>query len=241
MELIILGILGFLGSILSSFTGGGAAMLMLPLMIFLGYAPTTAIGTIKFGALGLQVGSISKFVKHPGHINKKIIKVAIPLVIAAGVIGPLIVTDINESIVEVIISVVLIVASLAMLLQIKSNKSRYVPWLGYPLYFFLAMIQAAIGSGAGTLITIVMISLLGLTPLQAIATKRVIGVSAILVPLTIFWLRGSVDVAAGVVLLISMLAGGFVGTHFSIKKGDKVVKYTVAGGAMILAVLLIIF
>lgn len=89
-------------------------------------------------------------------------------------------------------------------------------------------------------IMIVMMNLLGLTALEANATRRIPGFLLASVSLLIYISSDVVYYAHGLAMLAGMVVGGYIGTHIAIKQGSKFVKIVFAGVVAVLGIQLLI-
>ena len=86
----------------------------------------------------------------------------------------------------------------------------------------------------------VLVSAFGLTILEANATYAFPVLILTVASLCTFIPKGLVDYSAGLVLFLGMLAGGYLGTHTALRKGDAWVGKTVITMSIVLSVKLII-
>ena len=96
--------------------------------------------------------------------------------------------------------------------------------VGIFLYLLIMIFAGFFGQGTGPLSTYVLVYFLGLTMLENLGTGIipwfVLSISSII----IFAFNGIINYKIGVVLLIGMAIGGYLGAHFAIKKGDVWIK-----------------
>jgi uncharacterized membrane protein YfcA len=232
MDLLLIALLffgGLITGVLSGISGGGAGMLMIPLMIAVGLSPQQAVATGKMSALGTAFGGLSVF-RRSGHIRKDIVKIMLPIAIVIGIATPFIFIKLDGDVMQKVIGVVLLVMVPTLFIR-KKSLSAYgakKKGLGYVVYSCVLSLQSLFGSGIGSLSLFVMTLLLGTSKIEANATKRAI--TAVITPLTFagLFIAGFVHVAYGLVAT----AGSFIGTHYgskiAIRKGDKFVTYAMA-------------
>lgn len=215
--------------ILSGISGGGAGMLMIPLMIAVGLSPQQAVATGKMSALGSAFGGLSAFRKS-GHIRKDIVKVMAPIAIAIGVLTPFIFVQFDSELMQKIIGVLLLVMLPTLFIRKKSlaKSGRRKKGIGYVLYSIVLTLQSLFGTGVGSLSLFVQTLLLGSSRIEANATKRAI--TAILTPITFIGLliAGFVHVIYGIAAVCGSFIGTHIGSKIAIKKGDTFVTYAMA-------------
>jgi uncharacterized membrane protein YfcA len=229
LPIILLFVGGLVTGVLSGISGGGAGMLMIPLMIAVGLSPQQAVATGKMSALGSAFGGLSAFRKS-GHIRRDIFKVMLPIAIIIGLLTPLIFIKLDSEVMQKAIGVILLLMVPTLFIRKKStmihgSKRRR---LGYFLYSIVLTLQSLFGSGVGSLSLFVMTLLFGTSKIEANATKRAI--TAVITPLTFvgLFIAGFVHVIYG----LAAITGSFIGTHFgskiAIRKGDEFVTYAMA-------------
>ncbi|HEV7952075.1 MAG TPA: sulfite exporter TauE/SafE family protein [Candidatus Saccharimonadales bacterium] len=238
---ILLFVGGLVTGVLSGISGGGAGMLMIPLMIAVGLSPQQAVATGKMSALGSAFGGLSAFRKS-GHIRKDIFRVMLPIAVIIGLLTPLIFVKLDSEVMQKAIGIILLMMVPTLFIRKKPTASygKKKKGPGYFLYSVVLTLQSLFGSGVGSLSMFVMTLLFGTSKIEASATKR--AVTAVLTPLTFAGLliAGFVHIAYG----IAAVAGSFIGTRFgskiAIKKGDSFVTYAMAIVVSLSALILLV-
>ncbi|MEA2003921.1 MAG: sulfite exporter TauE/SafE family protein [archaeon] len=80
------------------------------------------------------------------------------------------------------------------------------------------------GGGAGTLMFYILMYFFGFTIIQANATSIIPWFVMSITSLIIFIINGIVVYQVGISLFAGMLAGGYLGAHIAIRKGDRWVR-----------------
>jgi uncharacterized membrane protein YfcA len=211
----------------------------------MGIPPAVAIGTAKFGGVGVTLGSLWRLRKTDYAQTSYVIPLIL-ITIVATVIGSYILLHINEEILTTIIALILLLSLPFVFLKkevglIRKIVSPLVRTIGYCGYFVIVMLQAAFGSGVGTLLPIIMMRNFGLTALEAAATRRIPGLVGSLLSLGIYLYFGFVDYRYGLTMFIGTFIGGWLGTHIAIKQGNEFVKIILACVVIVLCVKLLFF
>lgn len=237
---VLIAVVGVVSGVLSGISGGGASMLMMPALIFVGLPPQQAVATNKMNGLGAAFGGLMAFAK-TGHIRKDILRVMIPLAIVIGLVTPFVFAAIESDVFQVLLGVILILLVPTLFikkrsLSVSTKKHRLA---GYSAYSGVLTIQAIFGSGVGSLALFVLTLLLGTSKIEANATKR--AVTAVLTPITFVALLigGYVDVPYGIVGLISIFIGTHFGSKLALKKGEGFVTMAMATTITIASIVLI--
>ncbi len=209
-------------------TVGAGGLISVPSLIFLGLPPQVAIATDRFGTIGQSFTAGYKFFK-----AKKIVWEYVPIFTALSFVGALIgatlLTKANPAILEKAIGVLLLV--LLSIILFKRNlgiervhKSKQHKTIGFTLYLLLAIFGGFFGQGTGPLVMFVLTYFVGLTVIEVLATNtipwRILSVASAI----IFAFHHLIDYKVGVVLLVSMAIGGYVGAHVAVHKGDAWIK-----------------
>ena len=215
-------------------------------MVILGLPPATAIATAKFGGFGMSLGSSSRFFREKMTDTRTIIIFSVIGGFGA-LIGSLLLVKFSshsDQLQTIMGYAILIVGIPTLYLRNAGLVAKPRPiWLkaiGLALLGIGVMVQVALGSGIGSLQLIVLISCFGMTALVASATRRFMQLTVATISLIVFMLTGLVDYQYGVVVFLTALIGGYIGTHIAIKKGNKFVINLFAATSALLALELIL-
>lgn len=214
---------GFFDSVI-----GAGGLISVPALIFLGLPPQVAIATDRFGVLGQGFTAFYKFWK-AGKIVWKYVLVLSVISLAGSLIGANILVSVDPKILQTVVGILLII--LLPLIFLKQNlgvqaneTSQSKKVAGLFIYFLIMTFGGFFGQGTGPLIFYALTYFLGLTMIQVLATGVIPWFVLSLSSFIIFALNGIVDYKIGLVLLISMAIGGYIGAHVAIKKGDVWIK-----------------
>lgn len=246
---------GFLVGLLVGVTGVGGGSLMTPLLVFLfGFKPVVAVGTDLLFAAITKTGGV--FVHHGNH---KSVEWRIVGLLAAGSLPASVATlfvlnhfaRIGQEITHVItfsLGIALILTALALIFRTQLQKAgksseEHVPGrfhhLQAPATVVIGLVLGSLVTlssvGAGALGTV---ALLFLYP--RLSTLKVVGTDlAHAIPLTAVagfghWQLGHVDFTLLGSLLVGSLPGIWIGSHFSAKIPEKVLRPVLAGVLMLI-------
>ncbi|OGL34682.1 hypothetical protein A3F65_03205 [Candidatus Saccharibacteria bacterium RIFCSPHIGHO2_12_FULL_47_16b] len=240
-ELIIF-LVGLVTSFLAGLSGGGAGLIILPVLIGLGLGPIESLGALKMGLIGLVVSSLFSKSARP-HVRKDHLRPLILIAAVASVLGPLLAFNLTDSQVKFFSGGLILVVAVASLLTWKiashtrqvSKKSEYI---GYASYFVGGAVLAGFGAGVSLLNNYIVIGLLGMSSLESISTRRMVGLVAVPIQFLMFALGGQVNYPAGWILIGAMAIGGLLGLNYAVKKGNEFVKKVMAATAIVLVILL---
>lgn len=245
VEYLITFFIGFLASIISGVAGGGAGLITVPLFIFMGIPPASSIATAKFGGLGLTLGAFSVFRK-TNLIRWEYVLYLSLLTVVASVMGSLWLLSINQEVVENIIGVTMLGSLPFLFLKKETGLARSVTSftkkiIGSVLYFVITVLKAAFGGGIGTAHLIIMMNLFGFTALEANATRKLPGIIAAIVTLSVFVLNDIVYYKHGFAIFLGACLGSVLGAKIAIYKGNFFVKGTLCALLICFAVKLLFF
>lgn len=220
-------VIGFINGFFSSMSGGGS-LFALPVLLLIGFSPQVAIATNTFSTIGSAVGSVPKYLKEK--------KVKFTYLVPCGVlsligtfIGANLLLQFPKGLLTPTIIAILTCITLVFVFNKKIGVTRIqvsekALYLGYVLYFLTSILAGFFLAGTGILVIYVMVVLMGLTFIEANATRQVLLIPTALMSTLIFSQQGLVDFYVGFMLMTGMVIGGVVGSRLAIKKGDEWVK-----------------
>lgn len=236
---------GFIASFIGATTGGGG-LISIPVLIFLGFNPAVAIGTVKLGAIGSIATGWYGF-----HRGKKInYRVGIPAAIIAGagsIIGAHLLISAPKHMINPIIGLLMILTLAVILIKKAGLKtsdhtaishSRYL--FGLILFFFIGIWGGFLG-GEGTFISYILILVFGATFLESAGTRKVITFTVTVFSFILLARHNLVDWQAGIIILLGMSLGSYFGVRYGLKKGDEFVRKLFAIIVTIMAIKLMLF
>ncbi len=230
-EQILLFFISLLANAFSAFAGGGAGLLQLPALIFLGLAFSVALATHKLATVALGIGATLR------HIREKNLywRYALLMIISGvpGVIvGAGVILNIPDRTAEVALG--LLTASLGIyswlqpqLGQVEQPQHENLSGIviGGLVLFAIGVLNGSLTSGTGLFVTLWLVRWFGMDYKRAVAHTLVL--------VGLFW-NGSGALTLGLLgtikwdwlpaLLLGSLLGGYLGAHLSIAKGNRWIK-----------------
>lgn len=231
LEQAMLFVISLAANGLSALAGGGAGLLQLPALLFLGLAFGTALATHKIASVALGVGATFRHIREKG-INARFAGFILLTGLPGVVLGALVILAVPDEIARLVLG--LFTAGLGLYswrspqLGLTSTvKHRdFVGWIvGGMGLFVIGFLNGSITSGTGLFVTIWLVVWFGFD------YQRAVTYTLILVGL--FWNGfGAVTLALQTdvkwewipALIIGALLGGYFGAHLSIAKGSRLVK-----------------
>jgi uncharacterized membrane protein YfcA len=231
LEFLSLFIISLIANIFSAFSGGGAGLLQLPVLIFLGLPFTVALATHKVASVALGIGATIRHLRE-GHLERYltvfILVAGLPGVIA----GANVVLQIPGRSAEIALGVLTL--SLAIYSVSKKefgqqadprNRDARGFIVGGGILFLIGALNGSLTSGTGLFVTLWLVRWFGLDYKQAVAHTLVL--------VGMFW-NGAGALTLGMLgdirwswlpaLLLGSLLGGFLGAHLAITQGNRWIK-----------------
>lgn len=227
-----------MASFIGSMAGSGG-LISIPFLIILGIPPHTAVATHRVGAVGLQLGALSRFSKSKEIVWKYVGHMCV-LALIASQIGSRLLLDTDQSTLKHIIVIVMLVMLPIILMDSNMGlKSIETSWfrkaVGYIVLSLTFIWQAYFGGAAATMTLYAITFFFGTTINSANATSKIPGLLLSLSTLLIFSAHGIVNWTYGITLFFGMLFGGYLGVHTALSKGNALVKWLFAGVALLSA------
>jgi uncharacterized membrane protein YfcA len=218
----------FGASLLSGMSGGGGGFIITPFYIAIGLTPQQSIATGKLGALGLDAGAIAAF---RGKI-KQYRNFTFFLMLMAVVVGfassHFIRSFKNENLQLVmgVMNLVMIPMLFIRHHKLKSRRGHYI-LRGLSVLAILAilLLQGTFSSGIGSLVNVFLVVFFGFNVLEASLIKRQVSVVLDVVVLAGLLGSGFINYKYGLIGAAGGLMGGFMGSKFALREGEKFARY----------------
>ena len=230
VENIVLIVAGFVVGIINTLAGGGS-LLTLPLLIFMGLPPALANGTNRIaivvqslsGTLGFQSKGVSNY----------------PYVFYYGIsatfgalLGAQIAVEIDPKSFNRILAVLMAVVGILIVFNpqkeqtnILENQHGKALWISIVLFFLLGIYGGFINAGIGFLIILLLHQWNHLSLVKTNATKVMLVLIYSVFALGVFAYHGQVDWIKGAWLALGTWFGAWWSSRWSVRKGDRVVRY----------------
>jgi len=231
VEQLLIFIISLFANLFSALSGGGAGLIQLPALIFLGLPFGLALATHKVATIALGIGATARHLKD----NKIELDFAL-LMILAGVPGVILgasfILQIPDQIAKLALGILtmglgiysVFSPELGQHYKIKNRHTKgYI--VGALVLFIIGILNGSLTSGTGLFVTLWLIRWFGFDYKLAIAYT--------LVFVGLFW-NASGAITLGLLgdihwlwiptLLLGSAIGGYIGAHLSIVKGNRVIK-----------------
>lgn len=228
---IMLFVIALFANGLSALAGGGAGLLQLPALLFLGLPFVLALATHKIASVFLGVGATLRHLKE-GKLDVRLLLTLFFFGVPGVILGALWVLKWQNHVAELVLGFFTISVGLyswlSPTLGVASepkNREGLRFWMGGFGLTLIGVLNGSVTSGTGLFVTLWLILWFGLSYGQAVAYTLVVvglawnGVGALTLALQteVLWLWLPP-------LILGALLGGYAGAHLSILKGNRLVK-----------------
>lgn len=216
---------GFLNTV-----AGGGSLLTMPVLIFLGLPSAVANGTNRVALMAQNIIAIMNF-RHKGFFDWKLsVMLAIPAVFGA-MIGSKIAISIPDSIFNRLLAIVMIMVLILTIWnpqkKLESKEivlDRKKKIIGCIAFFFVGIYGGVIQAGVGFIIIASLTFITGFSLVKINSLKVFIVAVYMVSSLCVFVFNGKVNWIYGLSLAIGNGIGAYLGSNFSVNKGDKWIK-----------------
>jgi uncharacterized protein len=247
LQSVLIIAIGFVSGFLNTVAGGGS-LITLPVLIFMGLPGSVANATNRVAILSQNIFAVTGF-------NSKGIKLPFPYSLylgiaslAGGFIGAKLAVDIDDTLFNRILAVIMIMVVASIVLEPRIKKinrpERLGPFhqtLGIIGFFFLGIYGGFIQAGIGFLVIALLtkvnhFSLVKTNYVKVFAAIVYTGVSVL-----VFALEEKIIWITGLTLAIGQGLGGWYASRWSVEKGDVWIKRVMVVAVIGLAIKLWFF
>jgi len=209
---------------------GGGSLIAMPILIFLGLPSAVANGTNRIALMIQNIIAITNF-KSKGFFDWRLsIIFALPAVIGS-IIGSNLAISMSGEIFNRILAIVMLVV-LALIIwkpqkKLKAKKEtldKKDKIIGAIVFFFVGIYGGVIQAGVGFIIIAALTLITGYSLVKINSMKVFIVAVYMILSLLIFIINGKVNWVYGLCLALGNGIGAYIGSNFSVKKGDKWIK-----------------
>ena len=224
--------LGFAAGILGSMIGLGGGIIVVPVLTFLGFPPTTAASNSLFAALSNAIASTISYSKQKRIEYSLGIKLGL-LSIPGTILGAFLSTDVTPGIFKILFGLVLISSAAYIFLRKKFESkekilSKQMIVFAIGASFFAGIISSFFGIGGGTVFVPLMVVGMGMAMKKAAPTSQLILLFASLSGVITHSLLGHPDFLQAGFLAIGSFIGGLVGARLSLDVKERYLQILVS-------------
>lgn len=231
LEQFALFLISFVANLFSAFSGGGAGLIQLPALIFLGLPFAIALATHKVASVALGIGATIRHLREE-KLERSLAMYILVFGLPGVIFGASVILTIPERSAEIALG--FLTAGLGIYSWLNPdlgqgvraiNRDRRGQLIGGLVLFGIGALNGSLTSGTGLFVTLWLVRWFGLDYRRAIAyTLILVGV---------FW-NGTGALTLGILgeirwswlpaLLLGSLLGGYLGAHLAIKSGNRWIK-----------------
>ncbi|NNJ92004.1 MAG: sulfite exporter TauE/SafE family protein [Gammaproteobacteria bacterium] len=231
MDLFLLFLISFVANLFSAFSGGGAGLVQLPALIFLGLPFGMALATHKVASVALGIGATIRHMKEQ-PLERQFMLFILLTGVPGVILGASLILQIEDRLATMALGILTLGLGIYSIFK-KSLGQEAAPQhrdtrgyvIGGLVLFVIGILNGSLTSGTGLFVTLWLIGWFGLDYKGAVTyTLILVGV---------FW-NGSGALTLGLlgdikwdwlpILIAGSLLGGYGGAHLAITKGNKWIK-----------------
>lgn len=233
LDQTLLFLISLIANLFSALAGGGAGLIQLPALIFLGLPFGIALATHKVASIALGVGATLRHLRS-SHLERNFALFILACGLPGVIIGASIILHVPDRSAEIALGI--LTMSLGIYSWLSPNLGQefsannrdirgYV--IGGGVIFVIGALNGSLTSGTGLFVTLWLVRWFGLDYKAAVAYTLIL--------VGMFW-NGTGAVTLGVLgeiywqwlpaLLLGSLIGGYLGAHLAIIKGNRLIKRT---------------
>jgi uncharacterized membrane protein YfcA len=239
----------FFSSIIGGLFGtlvGGTSLITIPVLIFLGLPPHTAIGTDRLGIAGLTTMGWYKF-HEKGLINYPISLMMGVFALIGSFLGANLVLEISMAILKKIIAIVTVLILIIVVGQPKLGVEkrdriikRHEYGVGIFFSFIIGIYGGFYGAMAGTFLLYVLLFIFKRTFLEGTATLKLSSLMMTTMAALVFAIKGAIDYPLAAAMFLGCAIGSYFGAHYSDRIGNVWIKRLFIAIVLIMVVKLVL-
>ena len=237
-------LVGVIAGFLNVLAGGGS-LLTLPLLIFFGLPAATANGTNRVAIFCQNIFAITGF-KRQGVFPIRLALLCMPPALLGSYLGANLAISVDEMLFRRLLAMIMVGVLLFMVFEtmkrFRSQERPMTPMRTVVLivsFFGVGVYGGFVQAGVGFLIiTALLVHGLDLVRINAVKVLVIFAFTA--VALGVFIVHGQVDYVLGLSLAVGNSLGGWIATHYAVKKGHDWIKRFVIVTVLVFALRLLL-
>jgi uncharacterized membrane protein YfcA len=247
LDHVLLFAISLLANVFSALSGGGAGLIQLPVLIFLGLPFGVALATHKVATVALGVGATLRHLRE-SHLERQFALFMVVAGIPGVILGASVILQVPERTAQIALGILTMALGLYSIFSPQlgqeytpAHRDRQGYIAGGITLFFIGVLNGSLTSGTGLFVTLWLVRWFGMDYKRAVAYTLVLvglfwnGVGAITLGLLgeIYWLWLPA-------LLLGSVIGGYLGAHLAIVKGNRVIKRAFEAVTLLIGLKLIV-
>ncbi len=220
---------GFIAAFIDSIVGGGG-IISLPALLAAGLPPHVALGTNKLCGTGASSMATLQYLRH-GLIRRRVVLALLPFSLAGSLLGAATVLQVDARFIRPLVIAIMIAMTGWVLARPRFGEAAtprtrqgLVVVAGAAMAGVVGFYDGFLGPGTGSFLLFGFVAINGYAFLDAAAHGRVLNFASNIAALGFFVAADSIDYAAGLPMMVAMMAGGTAGSQFAIRHGRRWVR-----------------
>jgi len=231
LDQLSLFVISLVANFFSALAGGGAGLIQLPALIFLGLPFGLALATHKVASVALGVGATIRHLRS-SRLERWFAIYILIIGVPGVILGASVILQIPDRSAQIALGILTICLGVYSRLspnmgQVFLPKNRHTKGMliGGVMIFVIGVLNGSLTSGTGLFVTLWLVRWFGMDYKTAVAYTLIL--------VGIFW-NGTGAITLGLIgdiywqwipaLIVGSLIGGYLGAHFAIMKGNRVIK-----------------
>ncbi|MCY6482897.1 sulfite exporter TauE/SafE family protein [Clostridium aestuarii] len=240
MKLLMVLAAGVVAGFINTLAGGGS-LLTMPLLIFLGLPSVVANGTNRVALMVQNIVAVTNF-KKKGYFDIKFsLMLGIPAIIGS-IVGAKIAIKLPDEVFNKILGVIMIIVVIFIIWQpqkriasMKKELTKKHKALASIVFFFVGIYGGLVQAGTGFIVIISLTLITGFSLVKINSLKVFVIAMYMVSALLVFIVNGKVDWLLGLTLAVGNGLGGYIGSNFAVKKGDKYIRIVLFVAVLLMA------
>ncbi|HEX9289494.1 MAG TPA: TSUP family transporter [Anaeromyxobacteraceae bacterium] len=208
---------------------GGGGLVTVPALIAAGLPPHLALATNKGQSVFGAAASLLRFAR-AGMVDLARARAAFPAGFAGALLGAALLLAVRPDVLRPIVLGLLVAVALFLALRrgpprVKARVSaRRAPFAAAGIALVLGAYDGFFGPGTGTFLILAFVAVLGDGLARASGEAKAVNFASNLAALVLFALRGVVLWKVALPMAAAQFAGGTLGAHLAVRRGDALVR-----------------
>jgi uncharacterized membrane protein YfcA len=223
--ILILVITGLVSGFINTVAGGGS-LLTLPVFIFMGFPSDIANGTNRVAIFFSSLSSTYAF-RRQGIRGLRYGMWLGVAAMAGAIPGAWIAMKMDDQIFERVLAIIMfIVADFIVIEPLLRNQFDYELQsparlaIALLIFFFIGIYGGFLQAGVGFLIIAALSAINRMNLVKSNNIKSIVTFFLTIIALSMFAVNGKIDWKYGLILAVGQSAGGWAGSHWSVRKGE---------------------
>lgn len=223
----ILFLAAFFAGLIDTIAGGGG-LITVPALLWVGMTPIEALSTNKLQSVFGTFTATSYFIRKK-LVDLSQMKLMIFMAFVGSITGGFTLMQIDSSILEKVIPILLIFIGIYFLLtknagEVEKHKLVSITVYAFTFVLVIGFYDGFFGPGTGSFFTICFIYFLGYNISRATAETKVLNFVTNFASLLFFLIFGQINFIAGFIMAFGQVLGALIGAKLVILKGHKLIR-----------------